>query len=45
MHLDVENLNHDPELIMGSLVCVLKTRDDRNQVTKDVLEQLVMKAG
>jgi len=45
MQLDVENLNNDPELIMGSLVCVLKTRDDRDQVTKEVLEQLVMNAG
>ena len=45
MQLDVENLNSDPELIMGSLVCVLKTRDDRNQVTQDVLDQLVMNAG
>jgi hypothetical protein len=30
---------------MGSLVCVLKTRDDRNQITQDVLNQLVMNAG
>ncbi len=45
MQLEVENLNNDPELIMGSLVCVLKTRDDRDQVTKEVLEQLVMNAG
>ena len=45
MQLDIENLANDPELIMGSLVCVLKTRDDRNQVTKGVLEQLVMNAG
>jgi len=45
MQLEVENLNNDPELIMDSLVCVLKTRDDRNQVTKDVLQQLVMNAG
>ncbi len=45
IQLDVENLNHDPELIMGSLVCVLKTRDDRDQVTNDVLEQLLINAG
>jgi MoxR-like ATPase len=45
LQLDVENLNNDPELIMGSLVCVLKTRVDRNQVTHDVLNQLVMNAG
>ena len=45
IQLNVENLRSDPELIMDTLVCVLKTRDDRNLVTKDVLEQLVMKAG
>jgi MoxR-like ATPase len=45
MQLDIENLNNDPECIMGSLVCVLKTRDDRNQITQDVLNQLVMNAG
>jgi len=45
IQLNVENLSSDPELIMDTLVCVLKTRDDRNLVTKDVLEQLVMKAG
>ena len=45
IQLNVENLNNDPELIMGSLVCVLKTRDDRDQVTNDVLEQLLINAG
>ena len=45
MQLDIENLNNDPELIMGTLVCVLKTRDDRDQVTNHVLQQLVANAG
>ena len=45
MQLNVENLNNNPELIMDSLVCVLKTRHDYNQVTQDVLDQLVMNAG
>ena len=45
MQLDIENLNNDPELIMGSLVCVLKTRDDRDQVTGETLEQLMMSTG
>lgn len=45
MQLDVGNLKHDPELIMNSLVCVLKTRNDRNQVSQDVLDKLVMNAG
>jgi MoxR-like ATPase len=45
MQLDIENLNNNPELIMDSLVCVLKTKDDRHQVTQDVLDQLVMNAG
>ncbi len=45
VHLEIENLTNDPDLIMDSLACVLKTKDDRNQVNKDVLEQLVMNAG
>jgi MoxR-like ATPase len=45
LHLDVENLSHDIDLVMDSLACVLKTQDDRNRVSKDVLEQLVMSAG
>jgi len=45
MQLDVESLNNGPERIMSTLVCVLKTRDDRNQITQDVLNQLVMNAG
>ena len=45
MQLDVGNLKNNTELIMDTLVCVLKTRDDCNQVTQDVLEQLVMNAG
>ena len=45
MQLDIENLNNDPELIMGSLVCVLKTRDDREQITEETLEQLLMSTG
>ncbi|MCP4767541.1 MAG: MoxR family ATPase [Gammaproteobacteria bacterium] len=45
MQLDVESLNGDPDLLMDTLACVLKTRDDRDQVTKDVLQQLVVNAG
>jgi MoxR-like ATPase len=45
LHLDVENLSHDIDLVMDSLACVLKTQDDRNRVSKEVLEQLVMNAG
>jgi MoxR-like ATPase len=45
VHLNIENLNNDPDLLMDSLACVLKTKDDRNQVNKDVLEKLVMNAG
>jgi len=45
LELNVENLGNDPGRIMSSLVCVLKTRQDRNLVTSDVLEQLVMNAG
>lgn len=42
---EVKNLNNDPELIMSSLVCVLKTKEDRNQVTETVLQKIVANAG
>jgi len=45
MQHDVKDLNNDPELIMGSLVCVLKTKEDCNEVTESVLQKLVANTG
>ena len=45
MRLDVTKLGDDPELIMESLVCLLKTKEDRNQITEQVSERLVANIG
>ena len=45
MRLDVTKLGDDPELIMESLVCLLKTKEDRNQITEQVSERLVANTG
>ncbi len=45
MKLDIKKLDDDPELIMTTLVCLLKTKEDRNHITEDVFERLVANAG
>ncbi len=41
MRLNVKQLENDPVKIMASLVCLLKTREDRSAITEDVFQQLV----
>jgi MoxR-like ATPase len=41
LRLKVDKLDGDPELILQSLVCLLKTREDRQAVTPDVVQRLV----
>ncbi|WP_051207304.1 AAA family ATPase [Saccharospirillum impatiens] len=43
--LDVSDLQDDPERIMDSLVCLLKTREDRAAVDAVVSARLVARAG
>jgi MoxR-like ATPase len=45
MRLNVKNLNEDPELIAQTLVCLLKTKEDRDAVTHEVMKRLVANAG
>ena len=44
LRLDIKNLVDDLELIMSTLVCLLKTKEDRNQITEEVMERLVANA-
>jgi len=44
LRLDVKSLDQDPELILDSLVCLLKTREDQGTVTPEVSERLVSTA-
>ena len=43
--LNIADIKDDPELIMDTLVCLLKTREDRNAVTRDVSDRLIARAG
>jgi MoxR-like ATPase len=43
--LGVGDIEERPEAIMGSLACLLKTREDRGAVTGEVVRRLVANAG
>lgn len=43
--LNLSSLDKDPELIMNTLVCLLKTKEDHDAITKDVSDRLIAKAG
>ena len=45
LQLEIDDLGRDPERVMESLVCVLKTRGDREQVAREDIERLVSSAG
>ncbi len=45
VRLDISRLDNDPQQIADSLVCLLKTREDRNALTDDVVERLVANLG
>ncbi|HSD60127.1 MAG TPA: MoxR family ATPase [Burkholderiales bacterium] len=44
LRLDVDDLEKGPEAIMESLSCLIKTREDRAVVTREVVERLVASA-
>ena len=41
LQLEIDDLEHDPERVLESLVCVLKTREDRERITADEVQRLV----
>lgn len=41
LRMDIESLNADSELIAQTMVCLLKTKEDRNAVTPEVLVRLL----
>lgn len=45
MRLDVSKLEGDPECVMESLACLLKTKEDRDAITEEVVERLAVNAG
>ena len=45
VRLDVSRLDNNPQQVLDSLVCLLKTREDRAALTDEVVERLVANAG
>ncbi|MEE8245852.1 MAG: MoxR family ATPase [Alphaproteobacteria bacterium] len=43
--LEVKSLGDEPEAVRQSLLCLLKSNDDRRQVAPEVVERLVVRAG
>lgn len=45
LKLNISSLDKDPELIMNTLVCLLKTKEDHDAISKDVSDRLIARAG
>ena len=45
LKLNLSSLDKDPEMIMNTLVCLLKTKEDHDAVTRDVSDRLIARAG
>lgn len=45
LKLNLSSLDKDPELIMNTLMCLLKTKEDHDLVTKEVSDRLVARSG
>jgi MoxR-like ATPase len=43
--LDVHDLRQEPEIIHETMMCLLKTREDRGQLTREVTERLASKVA
>jgi MoxR-like ATPase len=43
--LDVHDLRQEPEIMHETMMCLLKTREDRGQLTREVTERLVSKVA
>jgi MoxR-like ATPase len=45
LHLDIHTLTEDPQRLLDSLVCLLKTREDREAVDAEAMERLIAGSG
>lgn len=45
LKLNLSSLDKDPELIMHTLVCLLKTKEDHDAISRDVSDRLIARAG
>jgi MoxR-like ATPase len=45
LHLDIHTLGEDPQRLIDSLVCLLKTREDREAVDAESMERVIAESG
>ena len=45
LELDLPSLDSDPELVMHTLLCLLKTKEDHDLVTREISDRLIARAG
>lgn len=45
LKLDLSSLDKDPELIMNTLMCLLKTKEDHDLVTREISDRLIARSG
>lgn len=45
LKLDILSLDKDPELIMSTLMCLLKTKEDHDLITREISGRLISRSG
>ncbi|MFT6897940.1 MAG: MoxR-like ATPase [Paraglaciecola sp.] len=45
LKLNLSSLDQDPELIMNTLMCLIKTKEDQDLVTRETSDRLIARAG
>ena len=45
LKLNLLSLDQDPELIMNTLMCLIKTKEDQDLITREISDRLIARAG
>ncbi|MCK5385675.1 MAG: MoxR family ATPase [Gammaproteobacteria bacterium] len=45
LKLNLSSLDKDPELIMNTLMCLLKTKEDHDLITREISDRLIARSG
>lgn len=45
LKLDISSLDQDPELIMNTLMCLIKTKEDQDLINREASDRLIARAG
>ncbi|MDH5424160.1 MAG: MoxR family ATPase [Gammaproteobacteria bacterium] len=45
LKLNLSSLDQDPELIMNTLMCLIKTREDQDLISREMSDRLIARAG